>query len=128
MTPATSKSKDDSNSISAHNSRNKSNSRNESSNRTANTIRMPAKAGMLAKVVKPATACRETNYCTAVTLLASEMTVVEGIVGPSRTSTTAGPPESDSLKVSNSRETAIFLRNFLRHWNNDSEKKVVCRN
>jgi hypothetical protein len=90
LTPATSKIKDDSNSITAHNSR------NESSNKTANTKRMPAKAGILAKVVKPATACREANYSTAVTLLASEMTVVEGIVGPSRTSTAAVPRESDS--------------------------------
>jgi hypothetical protein len=41
---------------------NASNSRNESNNRTINTVGVPAKAGMLAKVVKPATACREANY------------------------------------------------------------------
>jgi hypothetical protein len=35
---------------------------NEINNRTANTVRNPAKVGMLAKVVKPATACREANY------------------------------------------------------------------
>ncbi len=43
-------------------SRNASNSMNEIKNRTANTIWMPAKEGMIAKVVKPATACREANY------------------------------------------------------------------
>jgi hypothetical protein len=41
---------------------NASNSRNEGNNSTANTAGTTAKAGMLAKVVKPATACRETNY------------------------------------------------------------------
>jgi hypothetical protein len=47
-------SKDDSNIITAHNSRNTNNIRNESNNRTANTLWTPAKAGMLAKIVKPA--------------------------------------------------------------------------
>jgi hypothetical protein len=43
VTPATSKSKDDSNSM------------------TAYTFGTPTVAGMLAKLVKPATACREAN-------------------------------------------------------------------
>jgi hypothetical protein len=38
-----------------------SNSRNESNSRTANTVGTPTTAGMLAKVMKPATACREDN-------------------------------------------------------------------
>jgi hypothetical protein len=38
-----------------------SNSRNESNARTANTVGTPKTAGMLAKVMKPATACREDN-------------------------------------------------------------------
>jgi hypothetical protein len=59
VTPATSNIKDDRNTMTSHNSRNTSNSRNESNNRTANTT--PAKAGMLAKTVKPATAWREAN-------------------------------------------------------------------
>jgi hypothetical protein len=45
--------------MTAHKSRNASNSRNESNNTTANTLWTPAKAGMLAKVVKPA--FREAN-------------------------------------------------------------------
>ncbi len=61
MTQATSNSKDNSNNIIAHNSRNTSNSRNESNSRTAKTVWMPLTVGMLAKVVKPATACREDN-------------------------------------------------------------------
>jgi hypothetical protein len=47
--------------MTAHNSRDASKSRNESNNKTANTVRMPSKAGMLAKTVKPATAWREAN-------------------------------------------------------------------
>jgi hypothetical protein len=47
--------------MTAHNSKNASNSRNESNNRAANTVWTPLKAEMLAKTVKPATACRETN-------------------------------------------------------------------
>jgi hypothetical protein len=50
ITPATRNYKDDSNIMTVHNSR------NESNNRTANTVRMPLKAGMLAKTVKPPTA------------------------------------------------------------------------
>jgi hypothetical protein len=50
--PATSNSKDESNIMIAHNSRNANNSRNESNNRITNTIWTPAKAAMLAKVVK----------------------------------------------------------------------------
>ncbi len=45
--------------MTAHNCRDASNSRNESNNKTANTVATPEKAGMLAKVVKPATACRK---------------------------------------------------------------------
>ena len=42
--------------MTARNSMNASNSRSESNNRTANTVRMPPRAGMLAKTVKPPTA------------------------------------------------------------------------
>ncbi len=59
--PATSNNKDDSNSMTALNSMNAGNSRNESNNRIANTVGTPTTAGMLAKVMKPATACREDN-------------------------------------------------------------------
>ncbi len=52
VTPATSNSKDDSTIMIAHNSRNANNSRNESNNRIAKTIWTPAKAAMLAKVVR----------------------------------------------------------------------------
>jgi hypothetical protein len=63
VTPATSDSNDDSNIMTAHNSRNANNSRNESNNKTANTVQPPAKAGMLAKEVKPEPATnREANY------------------------------------------------------------------
>jgi hypothetical protein len=68
VTPTSSNSKDDSISKTVHNNRNASNSRKESYNRnennyrTANTVGTPAKAGMLAKDVKPATACREISY------------------------------------------------------------------
>jgi hypothetical protein len=62
ITQATSKSKDDSNFMTVHNSRKARNSRNDSNNRTANTVWTPVKARMLAKVVKPAAACREANY------------------------------------------------------------------
>jgi hypothetical protein len=55
VTPATSNSKDDSNSMTAHNRRNTSN------NRTANTVWRTAIAGMLAKVGKMTTSCREAN-------------------------------------------------------------------
>ncbi len=47
--PATSNSKDDYNSLTAHNGIHESNSRNESNNRAANTVGTPAKAGVLAK-------------------------------------------------------------------------------
>ncbi len=53
LPPATSNSKDESDNMTAHNNRNASNSR------TANTVGMPITAGMIAKVMKPATACRE---------------------------------------------------------------------
>jgi hypothetical protein len=59
VTPVTSNSKDESNNMTAHNSRNESNSRNEINSRTAHTVRMTE--GMLAKVMKQATACSEDN-------------------------------------------------------------------
>ncbi len=62
VTLATSISKDDSRIMTAPNSRNASKSRNKSNNRTANSVLTPAKAGTLAKVKKPATACREANH------------------------------------------------------------------
>ncbi len=62
VTPATSISKDDSRIMTGCNSRNTSKSRNESNNRTANSVWTPAKAGTLAKVKKPAKACREANH------------------------------------------------------------------
>ncbi len=37
------------------------NSRNESNSKTASRVGTPTTAGMLAKVMKPATACREDN-------------------------------------------------------------------
>jgi hypothetical protein len=61
VTTAARNSKDDSNNMTAHNSRNASNSRNESNIRTANAVGTPITAQMLAKVKKPATACREDN-------------------------------------------------------------------
>ncbi len=61
VTTATSNSKDDSNNMTAHNSRNASNSRYEGNSRTANTVGTPTTAEMLAKVMKPATACSEDN-------------------------------------------------------------------
>jgi hypothetical protein len=59
--PATNNIKDDSNIMTTHNSIKASNSKNESNNRSANTVWTPPKAGMLAKTVKTATACREAN-------------------------------------------------------------------
>ncbi len=56
-----SNSKDDSNNMIAYNNRNANNSRNESKSRTANTVGTSTIAGMMAKVMKPATACREDN-------------------------------------------------------------------
>jgi hypothetical protein len=53
LAPATSNSKDESNNMTAHNNRNASNSR------TANTVGMPITAGIIAKVMKLATAYRE---------------------------------------------------------------------
>jgi hypothetical protein len=55
LTPTTSNSKDDSNSMTAYNNRNASNSR------TTNTVGTPTTAGMIAKVIEQATACREDN-------------------------------------------------------------------
>jgi hypothetical protein len=91
------------NSMTAYNIRNASNIRNESNSRTANTVGTPAKAGMLAKLMKQQNAGRLT---TAGTLLTSEMTAAAGTIylGTSWMSTAAGPQESDSRKVSNCRE------------------------
>jgi hypothetical protein len=61
VTPATSNSKDDSNCMTIHNRRNKRNSRNESKKRADNTGGTPAKAVILAKLVKPATACKDST-------------------------------------------------------------------
>ncbi len=88
--------------MTAHNSRNASNSRNKSNNRTANTISTSANAGILAKVVKPATACREGNYSRDI-LKTKEMT--KGTSWMS--SVTAG---TGSRKVSNSRKDRKFSR------------------
>jgi hypothetical protein len=44
---------------------NTSNSRNVSNNWTAKTVGTPAKAGMLAKVLKTETACKEVNNSTS---------------------------------------------------------------
>jgi hypothetical protein len=61
LTPTISNSKDDSNNMTAYNNRNANNSRNESNSRTANTVGTPTTAGMIAKVMKPETACRDEN-------------------------------------------------------------------
>jgi hypothetical protein len=61
VTPLTSSSKDNSNNMTAHNTRKESNSRNDSNSRTNSTVGMPTLAGMLAKLMKPATACRDDN-------------------------------------------------------------------
>jgi hypothetical protein len=50
-----------SNSMTAYNNRNTSNSWNERNSRTANTVGTPTTAGIIAEVMKPATACREDN-------------------------------------------------------------------
>ncbi len=84
VTPATSNSKDDSNSMTVHNSRN-------ASNRTANTVGMPAKAGMLENLAKPATTCREANYSRDTVNIRD--TAEAGIIGTSRMSTAVGMSE-----------------------------------
>ncbi len=61
MRQAASVTQDDSNNMTAHNSIDASNSRNESNIRTANKAGTPTIAGMLGKVMKPATACRDDN-------------------------------------------------------------------
>jgi hypothetical protein len=61
VTTTTSSTEDDSNDTTTHNNRNASNSWNESNSRTANKVRTPTTAGILAKVMRPATACREDN-------------------------------------------------------------------
>jgi hypothetical protein len=84
----------------AHNSRTAS---NDSNKRTAYTILVPAKAGMLAKVAKPS--CRKANYRSeTVNIRISEMTAAAGTIRKSWVSPAAGPPKSDSRKVSNSKD------------------------
>jgi len=61
VTPATSNSNDESNSTTVHKSRNVSYNRNLRNNRTTNTVGAPTTEEMLAKVMKPAPACREDN-------------------------------------------------------------------
>jgi hypothetical protein len=63
---------------------------------------MSSKAGILAKVVKPATACREYNYCRD-TVKNTEMTIGTSWMP----SVTAG---TGSKKVSNSRKDRKFSR------------------
>ncbi len=78
------------------------NNRNACNNRTAITIWTPANAGMLAKVVRPATAFREANYSRDtvkirdVSISRDKRNIMDVI--SSRTART------DSRKVSNSRE------------------------
>ncbi len=81
---------------SAHNRRTASSIRNESNNRTASTVGTPAKAGMLAKLVKQQHAARPT---TGGTLLYSEM------------STAAGSPDQKVGKSATGEKTATFSRN-----------------
>jgi hypothetical protein len=75
------------------------NARN-SNNRTVNTVHQP-KARMLAKVVKPATACREANYSRDT--IKSEMTAA-GTKGTSWMSIPPRPPESDNIRKSATSE------------------------
>jgi hypothetical protein len=64
---------------------------------------------MLEKVVKPALTCREANYSRDT--VKPEMTAAAGTIETSWMSTAAGPPESDSRKVSKSIEKpATFSR------------------
>jgi hypothetical protein len=108
VAPSISNCKNDSNSMTTQNSRNASISRNESNDRKANAVGKPAKAGMIAKVVKTTRAGRPT---TAGTLLTSEMTAAAGILGTSWMSTAAEAPESDSSGMSATMEkTAKFSR------------------
>ncbi len=88
--------------MTAHNSRNESNSRNKSINWTTNTISLSAKAGILAKVVKPATACREGNYSRD-SVKNTKLTIGTSWLS----SVTAG---TISRKVSNSRKDIKFNR------------------
>jgi hypothetical protein len=77
----------DSNSMAARNIR------NESNNRTVNTVETQAKAGTLAKVVKPATAYREANYSRA-PKLTLEMTAATGAIGTSKMPSAIVRPDS----------------------------------
>jgi hypothetical protein len=70
--------------MTVHNSTNASNRWKDSNNRTANTLWTPAKAGMLAKVVKPA--CRVANYSRDTVKIrddsSSRNTRMSSVVGP----------------------------------------------
>jgi hypothetical protein len=97
--PATSK--DDSSIMTTHNSRKASNSRNESNIRTG-TKWMPATAGMLVKVVKPATACRKANY-------SSDTFKIRDDSNSSRTA------RIESRKISNSKEDINTQQGHMQH-------------
>jgi cysteine synthase len=81
VTPATSNSKDDSNSMTAHNSRNAATAsmKATTATATANTIETSAKAWMLGKVVNQQNEGRPTTVHTLGTLLTSEMTAAAGM-------------------------------------------------
>jgi hypothetical protein len=83
VTPATSNSKDDSNSITitAHNSRNAATAsiKATTATATANTIETSAKAWMFGKVVNQQNGGRPTAVHTSGTLLTSEMTAAAGM-------------------------------------------------
>ncbi len=70
----------------------------------ANTVGTPAKAGTLAKVVKPATACKKANYSRDSIYCTSGMTAAALL-------TVARPPES--VGVSNSRETGNMQQGLM---------------
>jgi hypothetical protein len=109
--------------MTAYNIRNESKIRNESNNRTANTEGTPAKAGMLAKLMKQQNAGR---LITAGTLLTLDMTAAAGTIylGTSWMSTAAGPQESDSRKVSNSREDSN-IQQQLEHFTLATAAKTI---
>ncbi len=91
-----------------HNSSIANNSKNESNNRTANTVGRDARKSGDAFKSSEATAWSTT----AETQLTLEMTGAAGTIGTSWMSTSEGPPESDSRKVSKItvEKTAIFSR------------------
>jgi hypothetical protein len=91
------------------------NSRNESKNSTANTIWKLVKAGMLAKVVKLATECREANYTTPGTLLKSEMIATAGTARTSWMSSAEGLPEQAVGKSASVEKTVCRLHRNRRY-------------